>query len=548
MRLAARTKLLGPPDWTSLGAADENWSNARKAAVGGPRVLIATSVGLHMPSAIVETALAVGLTWRGAEVDAFLCDGSLPACFACQWDWFPGGATLDRLGPQTHLCPTCIPAGRRPYDELGLPVHTIGGLLADGEAIEVTREMESLDAVALDALFDDGLALGEHARAGALRFFARGDLDEVPDALPVLRRYAAAAVLTARAVRRLVQTRAYDVVVLNHGVYVPQGVVVAAAHHERTRVVTWSPAYKAGTLIFSHDRTYHHALMDEPTDVWSSMTWSAAIDAELDAYLEARKTGLGDQISFSREASVFDATQVATRLGLDPSRATIGVLTNVVWDAQLHYPANVYPDMTTWLFETIEHLSERPDVQVVVRVHPAELTGNLRSRQLVADELAKRFPSLPDNVVVIGPESPISTYEAMALCDSVLIYGTKMGAELTARGIPVVVAGEAWIRNKDITIDPVDRDTYLKVLDALPLGSRLDDGTTQRARRYAYHFFFRRMIPVGELEARRGYPPYRLAIDRIENLGTASSAGFDLICRGILGAEPFVFPAELAAT
>lgn len=533
--------MLGPPDWTALGASDEGWMSARKTAVGGPRVLIATSVGLHMPSTIVETALAVGLTWRGAEVEVFLCDGSLPACFACQWDWFPDGATLDRLGPQTHLCPTCIPAGRRPYDELGLPVHTIGGLLADGEAIDVTQAMAHLDADALDELADDGLPLAEHARAGALRFFARGDFDGIPEALSVRRRYAAASVLTARAVRRLAATRRYDVVVLNHGVYVPQGVVAGAALIEDARVVTWSPAYKAGTLIFSHDKTYHHALMDEPTDVWSSVVWNASVDAELDTYLEARKTGLGDQISFSGQATVFDPREVARRLGLDPARTTIGVLTNVVWDAQLHYPANIYPDMTSWLFETLEHLGKRPDIQVIVRVHPAEVTGNLRSRQLVVGELAKRFPELPDNVVVIGPESPISTYEAMALCDSVLIYGTKMGAELAARGIPVVVAGEAWIRNKDITIDPSNREEYLKVLEELPIGARLDDEARLRARRYAYHFFFRRMIPIGELEARGGYPPYSLAIDRIEALGASSSEGFDLICRGILERTPFVF-------
>ena len=33
------------------------------------------------------------------------------------------------------------------------------------------------------------LAVGEHAYAGALRFFARGDLDGEPTAPPVLRRY-----------------------------------------------------------------------------------------------------------------------------------------------------------------------------------------------------------------------------------------------------------------------------------------------------------------------------------------------------------------------
>ena len=61
-------------------------------------------------------------------------------------------------------------------------------------------------------------------------------------------------------------------------------------------------------------------------------------------------------------------------------------------------------------------------------------------------ELRAAFPQLPKNVFIIPPESKLSTYAAMFACDSVLIYGTKAGVELTSFGVPVVVAGEAWIR------------------------------------------------------------------------------------------------------
>jgi hypothetical protein len=187
-------------------------------------------------------------------------------------------------------------------------------------------------------------------------------------------------------------------------------------------------------------------------------------------------------------------------------------------------------------------------LQLLVRTHPGEIYGHLRSRQLVSEELSKRFRALPANVVVVGPESRISTHEMMAMCDSVVIYGTKMGVELAAQGIPVVVAGEAWVRDKGVTIEPANRGEYLSILDQLPIGTRMDPPTTRRARRYAYHFFFRRMIPVAELKARHGHPPYELAIDRIEQLDATSSEGFALIMRGILEGSPFIYPAELDGT
>jgi hypothetical protein len=63
-------------------------------------------------------------------------------------------------------------------------------------------------------------------------------------------------------------------------------------------------------------------------------------------------------------------------------------------------------------------------------------------------------------------------------------------------GIPVIVAGEAWIRNTGVTIDVGSQEEYFRALDRLPLPGRLPPETVRRARQYAFHFFFRRMIPI----------------------------------------------------
>ena len=55
----------------------------------------------------------------------------------------------------------------------------------------------------------------------------------------------------------------------------------------------------------------------------------------------------------------------------------------------------------------------------------------------------------------------MSTYALMSLCNAAIIYGTKMGVELTSVGLPVIVAGEAWIRNKGLTHDASSPEEYL---------------------------------------------------------------------------------------
>jgi hypothetical protein len=211
-----------------------------------------------------------------------------------------------------------------------------------------------------------------------------------------------------------------------------------------------------------------------------------------------------------------------------------------MWDAQLHYPANAFTDMLEWLLFTVRWFEKHPGLQLVIRVHPAEIRGSVPTRQPVVEELQKYFPQLPENVFIVPPESNVSTYVLSEMCDTSIIYGTKTGVELTSVGIPVIVAGEAWIRNKGITADAENVSEYKMLLQCLPRGERMDAGKVRRARKYAYHFFFRRMIPVDFLETGPGWPPYRVAINDVAELRVGKDVGLDCICDGILFGTPFI--------
>ena len=130
----------------------------------------------------------------------------------------------------------------------------------------------------------------------------------------------------------------------------------------------------------------------------------------------------------------------------------------------------------------------------------------------------------------------------MALCNTILIYGTKMGVELSSVGKPVIVSGEAWVRNKGLTRDVKSREDYLAALDSIPL-SKLDATTTTRARKYAYHFFFRRMIPLPFVVPAKARI-YDLDLDDIAKLGPGNFRGLDVVCDGILSGAPFIYEAE----
>ncbi len=531
----------GFPDWGALTAGSQAWAQRRPGRRG--RVLMATNIGGHGPATMLESTLAAALALRDADVEIVLCDAALPACLRAEYSDLPDDTILPERRLPSTFCPSCMQRGRAMFEPLGLKIHYLSELVTDEERAEARA---IADAIAVEDIEDyawRGLRIGEHARAGALRYYTRGDLDDEPMGETILRRYLEASILSAAAYLRLLTANAYDVAVFHHGLYVPQGPVGEVCRSLGVRVANWVVAYRNNSFILSHEDTYHHTLMTEPVSAWEDMAWGDRQRADIAAYLKSRWHGGRDWIGF-HERPEEDIGGFVRSIGLDPDKPVIGMLSNVVWDAQLHYPANAFPNLIDWAVRTIDYFAGRPDLQLLLRVHPGEIRGTAPSRQPLLAEISKRIPILPPNVFVIPPESPVSTYAAMALCDSVLIYATKMGVELTSVGIPVVVAGEAWIKNKGLTYDAVDPVQYFEVLDQLPLGRRLTPDVVDRALKYAYHFFFRRMIPLPFLKRVESNLFFTVDIASVDELAQGRTPALDVVCDAILDGRPFIYPAE----
>ena len=105
-------------------------------------------------------------------------------------------------------------------------------------------------------------------------------------------------------------------------------------------------------------------------------------------------------------------------------------------------------------FGTIDFFIKNKEKVLIIRVHPAEITGTVKSRQKVIDEINKKYKKLPNNIIIIPPESSDSTYKLIDISDCVLVHSTKAAIEAAYLKKRVVVAGEAWVKGKGFTIDP----------------------------------------------------------------------------------------------
>lgn len=517
----------------------DKWKKARGTA-RGKRILIATSMANYNHASVLERSLAVALTLRGARVEFLLCDSVLPACQMTKLHGCEPLHLLER--PDTPRCANCLIEASRTFDPLGLTVRRFSEYLTEQDGLQAAQVADQLSYGEIPRYRPNGLAIGEHAHAGALRYYGRGDLDGEPQGEPILRRFLKSALLTAAVTKEVLRRENYDVVVFHHGIYTPQGIIGEVCRSRGVRVVNWNPSYRKSTFIFSHDDTYHHTMITEPTSSWESLSMTPEMESTIGRYLESRREGSADWIWF-HERPENDAAALAREFGIDWSRPCIGLLTSVMWDAQLHYKANAFPNMLDWIAHTIEHFRTRPELQLLIRVHPAEVRGMVPSRQRVVDELRRMISVMPDNVFVVPPEHQASTYALMDRCDSVLIFNTKTGIELSAIGIPVIVAGEAWIRGKGFSMDASSPEAYDRILDKLPLGERIAGAQLVRARQYAFHFFFRRMIELLFIASPEKYA-FSVDLHAMDELSPGRQPGLDVICDGILSGSPFVHRYE----
>lgn len=533
------------PKWHEIfnGQTDE-WSSFVASSRSGAKVLIASCTGGNSALTPIESLLAVALTLRGAAVDILLCDKAVPACMnVLASEAYDQKDFLSR-GPDK--CDWCFEAGLKAYKQLGLPVYFLGQWIEEADRLKARELAQEVSLENASRYIENGIPVGEQAVAGALRYLGRGDFNDEPLALEIVRRFLEAAIIANSALHRLYEKYGYQHTVVNHGLYVPQGIVVGVAKKYHSTVATWDLAYRNKSINMDSKDTFVRTLIDEPNDVWESMPWSDEMEQEIVDYLKSRWKGTYDWLKLQSEQGPDSASQISQEVGIDYRKPTIGLLTNVVWDAQVFFSANAFPSMLDWLINTIRYFESRPDLQLLIRVHPGELKGWVISRQLAVNEIKRTFPTIPSNVFVIPPDSHINTYAAMMPCNAILIYATSAGLELASMGFPVIVAGEAWIKNRGFSVDVSSEAEYFAALDQLPLlENKLSPDKLQRARKYAYHNYFRKMIPLEMLEPQNSdYVPYTIGKVGIDGFLPGKDPGLDTICNGILNNADFIYPHE----
>ena len=133
----------------------------------------------------------------------------------------------------------------------------------------------------------------------------------------------------------------------------------------------------------------------------------------------------------------------------------------------------MFETQVEWMQALIAHVTRRPDLFLIIRVHPRELP-NLRDKlhSTHAKKLANVLVNLPSNVRINWPQEGISLYDLLPQVDVGLNGWSSTGKELAMMGIPVVLfTGDILFYPSSLNSLASDREDYFLRID-----QALEDG------------------------------------------------------------------------
>ena len=474
----------------------------------------------------LEYTLATALRLRGHEVRGVLCNGLLPICEM-------------NNGPQERpTCESCSGWTARYADAYGFKYAWLRDYLTQDDLHAAQLLVSRAPDCELPALVVNGVRVGHLARNQLPRYY-RGFVFELSgQVLAAYRQWLVSAVLLTWLSERLLDSIEPHIVLTGSGKTLPTACIFQAARLRGIRVVTWdsTPWYPNG-LLFNHNSPAVDVHLD---DLWAEVSGQKLTDSqvyELNEFL--RRWSRSEITPFPYNLTpIEDEQAIRHQLGLRPRSSIVVAFTNTSWDMAVVDRDVGFESMYDWIFALVEYAIGHPEVDLVVRAHPAEkkVPACLQSRTLVATEIRKRYTPLPSNIKIIEGDSPISSYTLGKMAQVAMIYTTRLGLELALRGKRPWVAGNVPYRGKGFTLDLASPDHMVRLLDSNSFDDILPEEEVELARRFAYLWIFRHVVRMPFVDPETTQFSFRSLLD----LAPGGNPIIEDLCEAILTGKPFI--------
>lgn len=509
------------------------YSNSIKLNGKSESVLFWSTGGMIIQTNL-EGVIASSLKLRGHRVRVILCDGVYKAC-AKRID-FPDVEIKD----WGTYCKSCIRQNAKLLERLGLDVTFISELVTESKAAQLRIEADKINLENFREISHEGIHLGSHLESSMMRHTKGGSFTGHED---ILREYAYAVLINTEASLNAMKKYNPSKVYMSHGIYADWGPALSVFLNGNIPITSYICCYLTAHFFFGTVRKTSDTFLTISKDSWEeyfSKGMSGIQKKRIENFLNRRYfENVTQDMKGLMKQFTGNADSIYEKYGLKKDKPVWGIMTHINWDAASDYFDMIHENFDEWLFETIKEIYKIDDVQWLIKIHPSELNDNPETG--CQKFIENNFPDLPSHIKVIKMDDDISPLDFYNLLDgAVTVMGTG-GLELSLKGKPVILAGDAHYSKKGFTHDAKDREDYKKKLNSAVNLEKLNDDMLEHAWKYAYIYFIQKQIPL--------LPTIKedLHIDfsKLNYLIPGKNKFMDFICDKIIDGKDFILPEEL---
>lgn len=331
----------------------------------------------------------------------------------------------------------------------------------------------------------NGRPVGDETLKNVLRYFLKGTLDGTRSEIKIFKKYLKSAVILSAVHKKIFDlNNNIKYTILHNGTLAFETITRSFCELRKIPYMTYENYMGKNTLIYKKNGEVMNFSWEHEYEMFKEQTdYTPEMQSKVDQLFTELQVGK-------------HAFGVLNKKMEKPDRFIPGeyvcLFTNVNFDTAVLGKHTIFKDMTDWLMSVVNYWSENVrDMQLVIRVHPAEIVMRSATSEFMGDYLKKIIKT--KNITLIDSNEEYNSYDLIKNMKFGLVYSSTIGMEIAYRNKICVVAGKPYYRGKSFVISPVSKQEYFLTLDKLFNKATYFQIDKDELNRFIYFIFYNRL-------------------------------------------------------
>ncbi len=427
------------------------------------RVLIGPSFAIYPPSFTMDRVLSLALRLRGVDVLPIYCDSIQHVeCNYVGGDW-------SKKTRFSKNCKNCKKTSEQLWQHNPTKSIPLSRYLSSTEIGLISATVSVMDFDAVLDFKNNGISYGAMAKDILVNNYLVATPTLIDNYEYLMKVHLQNLLMVSLAYEHILDEQKPDRVVSNDSYY---GMWAILEHHCKARDIPFYSHWPVtrNRTAFAYNDAAMNLNFKKSWRKFSEKPLTTADEDRINKWLSGERGYVIDTTKLTGHESVDPVLS-----SIEPSRPTLVLAANVIWDLAALNKQILFKDMIEWIVETIEWFRDNGEYQLIIRPHPVETSPKIPStRETVAAAIESRGVQFPENVFLLKSDAKVTLNELITEFNvrGMIVHTTTVGFECPARGLPVITTAKSPYRGFGFTIDPVSKQKYFSCISDLLTGKK----------------------------------------------------------------------------